>query len=118
MSDTTVLPRSGPVSELMPLADLMRDYRDGDEIGWQAEFDWLDSNRAGPIDLLTTSIQKVGIRSPILLGDDGRVWDGHHRIAVAHRLGLESVPVCRPEDFCGCDGVQSCPRCRLVNPHP
>ncbi len=28
-----------------------------------------------------------------LLGDDGRVWDGHHRIAVALSLQLDRVPV-------------------------
>lgn len=29
----------------------------------------------------------------ILLGHDGRVWDGHHRIVAARRLGIESLPV-------------------------
>lgn len=28
------------------------------------------------------------ISEPVLLGDDGRVWDGHHRIIIAARLGL------------------------------
>jgi hypothetical protein len=78
---------------LMPLADLLRDYRDGDEHGWQTEFDWLWSNDGGRMDMLTSSIQRDGIRVPILLGNDGRVWDGHHRIAAADRLGLGSVPV-------------------------
>lgn len=45
------------------------------------------------LDELATSIQAEGIREPVLLGNDGRVWDGHHRIVVAMRLGIESVPV-------------------------
>lgn len=31
--------------------------------------------------------------APILLGSDGRVWDGHHRICIALALGLEYVMV-------------------------
>lgn len=31
--------------------------------------------------------------SPILLGDDGRVWDGHHRIIIARALGYSFVEV-------------------------
>jgi hypothetical protein len=36
---------------------------------------------------------------PILLGNDGRVWDGHHRICAALTLGLQTVrvDVVRPE---------------------
>lgn len=30
---------------------------------------------------------------PILLGNDGRVWDGHHRIVAAIALGIETVQV-------------------------
>lgn len=77
----------------MRLSDLLRDYADGDGIGWMAEFDWLDDNHGSRLDMLTTSVQETGIREPILLGDDGRVWDGHHRIAVARRLGMDVVPV-------------------------
>lgn len=28
-----------------------------------------------------------------LLGDDGRVWDGHHRIVAARSLGWRWLPV-------------------------
>ena len=42
---------------------------------------------------LLERIRDEGIREPILLGTDGRVWDGHHRIVVAMHLGLDSVPV-------------------------
>lgn len=41
---------------------------------------------------LEADIALNGIRHPVLLGDDGRVWDGHHRIAAAMRLRCP-VPV-------------------------
>lgn len=31
--------------------------------------------------------------NPITLGDDGRVWDGHHRILAAARLMWPDLPV-------------------------
>lgn len=33
------------------------------------------------------------IEQPICLGTDGRIWDGHHRIVAAIRLGFTSLPV-------------------------
>lgn len=33
------------------------------------------------------------IDQPILLGSDGRIWDGHHRITAARRLGFDAIPV-------------------------
>lgn len=38
-------------------------------------------------------ISEHGITQGVLLGNDGRVWDGHHRIVAARRLGIESVPL-------------------------
>lgn len=29
----------------------------------------------------------------VCLGTDGRVWDGHHRIVAARRLGIERIPL-------------------------
>lgn len=76
----------------MPLALLLANFKDGDELGWTVEFDRLWSQDRS-MDMLATSIQETGIREPIQLGYDGRVWDGHHRLAVADRLGFETVPV-------------------------
>lgn len=42
---------------------------------------------------LIEDIKERGIQTPILLGTDGRVWDGHHRVIAAMILGLENVPV-------------------------
>lgn len=36
------------------------------------------------------------VPQPVLLGPDGRVWDGHHRIVAARRLGFAWVPLEEP----------------------
>ena len=33
------------------------------------------------------------VYEPIMLGSDGRIWDGHHRIVAAVRLGFDRLPV-------------------------
>lgn len=44
--------------------------------------------------MLEDEIRKSGrIDSPVLLGNDGRIWDGHHRIVAARRLGIADIPV-------------------------
>lgn len=80
----------------LPLGTVLAGWRDGDEHGWDTEFDLLWSTHQGHLDMLTTSIQESGIREPILLGTDGRVWDGHHRLCVASTLALHTVPVTFP----------------------
>lgn len=78
---------------IVQLDALLKVVRDGDEQGWPAAFDRLWAEHTARMDMLTTSIQETGIRMPILIGSDGRVWDGHHRLASAHRLGFALVPV-------------------------
>ena len=61
------------------------------EWSWQDEYENLIDR---PVtQRLLAEVREDGIREPILLGTDGRVWDGHHRITVAMHLGLDSVPV-------------------------
>lgn len=81
------------MSHTVPLDSLLAVVRDGDEHGWRVEFDLLWETQQGYMDLLATSIQETGMHTPILIGSDGRVWDGHHRLAVAHKLGLAEVPI-------------------------
>lgn len=33
------------------------------------------------------------VEQPVCLGPDGRVWDGHHRIVAARRLGFYTIPI-------------------------
>jgi hypothetical protein len=40
---------------------------------------------------LLFSVRLLGILAPALMGDDGRVWGGHHRIVAGHLTG-ELVP--------------------------
>lgn len=61
------------------------------EWSWEEEYNKL-INRDRTKQLIE-SIRAEGIRVPILLGDDGRVWDGHHRITAATLLGIHEVPV-------------------------
>lgn len=68
-------------------------YWDGDEMGWPAEFAWLDLHQDQALWTLAVDIRERGIQTPIRLGNDGRVWDGHHRLRVAVLLGLDEVPV-------------------------
>lgn len=69
------------------LAALLNIYQVGSgEWSWEEEHKKL-INRPVTIQLIE-AIRAEGIREPILLGNDGRVWDGHHRITVARHLGI------------------------------
>lgn len=61
------------------------------EWSWQDEYRQLIDRTV--TQRLLADVREVGIKEPILLGTDGRVWDGHHRITVAMHLGIDSVPV-------------------------
>lgn len=78
---------------MMPTDAVLRDYRDGDELGWYTEFENLHRYHKARLDEIAMSACTEGIRVPILLGNDGRVWDGHHRLCVADGMGIEYVPV-------------------------
>lgn len=80
-------------SEHMELEVLMTTVRDGDQVGWDIEFEDLREHHAPKIRALTLNVLQNGIREPLLIGDDGRLWDGHHRLYVAHAMGFTHVPV-------------------------
>ncbi|MBY4381896.1 hypothetical protein HQO24_10605 [Rhodococcus fascians] len=74
---------------------IMRDVEVGSrEHSWADELRemWTEPHRSVTLDILDSVLQ-VGIREPLMIGDDGRLWDGHHRLAVAVALGLTSIPV-------------------------
>jgi len=75
------------------LSDILTNYSDGDGIGWPAEFAWLRTFDAERIADLTVDVAEHGFKEPITLGSDGRVWDGHHRLCVAHALRWGAIPV-------------------------
>lgn len=81
------------MSRDVPLRAVLDVFQDGDRTGWNDEFNRLWREQPDYMAELTEKIRKNGITLPILLGTDGRVWDGHHRLAVAQRLRYATVPV-------------------------
>lgn len=77
----------------MLVAELLARYRDGDEHGWGVEFAWLREHHADRLAELRAEIREHGIREPVLLGDDDRVWDGHHRLCIAVDESITEVPI-------------------------
>ena len=80
------------MTEFRSIETVLAEWRDGNECGWDEEFEWLEQNHADKLETLMADIEANGIREPILLGNDGCVWDGHHRLYCAHILGIRMVP--------------------------
>lgn len=73
---------------------VLRNYLPGESDTWDEE--WRDiRNWSTPEewDRLIQDLDENGIEIPILLGGDGRVWDGHHRLWWAMTHDYELVPV-------------------------
>lgn len=93
-------------TRLVPLDALLAGYRPG---SYPAPWGWDDEERSllGHVcaccgqpghyqQALEAHIAANGLTQGVCLGTDGRVWDGHHRIVAARRLGLAYVPVEEP----------------------
>ena len=81
------------------VADVLAQYGPGDSgdqliyrWGWREEFAQLWIDDATHMHNLLVDIKRHGIREPILLGNDGRLWDGHHRLAIAVALVHDTIP--------------------------
>jgi hypothetical protein len=85
------------VCEYRSIETILTEWRDGNETGWDEEFEWLEENHVDKLTALLEDIKQNGIREPILLGTDGRVWDGHHRIYCASILGIRMIPTERAD---------------------
>lgn len=87
------------MSDLLTVDYILDNFTPGEETNtWAEEFRWIidfDNNHTGA---LLIDIEKHGIKVPVLLGTDGRVWNGHHRLLVARVLGMDEVPVTHAED--------------------
>lgn len=82
--------------EVWPLARVLSEVRCG-SADWSWEEEWADLDRrhaqTGYLDTLEAQIRERGITMPVLVGSDGRLWDGHHRLRIAVRAGIPYVPV-------------------------
>lgn len=85
---------SGGGAELMTAEHLMEIVRDGDNRGWPSELRWLWTVDRDKTLALMDRVVSEGFLTPVQIGDDGRLWDGHHRVAVAAALGI-LLPVVR-----------------------
>ena len=65
----------------LTVSQIMKDYRPGSrDWSWDDEF---------------AEIDRRILSRPVLLGTDGRVWDGHHRIRLAAAIGEDVVLLVR-----------------------
>jgi hypothetical protein len=75
-------------------ADIIRiDHTDQPPQPQDPESDTSWRSIPSPLADLIAAIAVNGVATPLLLGDDGRVWDGHHRLLVARLLGIETLTV-------------------------
>ena len=83
--------------------DLVRDYRPGsrgDEWTWADELRDLYAREPARMAWFEDRLRHrdfAAFDKPILLGDDGRVWDGHHRVVAAIAQRLHRLPVTHSE---------------------
>lgn len=78
----------------MTAQEVMDTAVSGDANPWRVELECLWMHDRFTVLNVLDSVVAEGFRTPILIGPDGRLWDGHHRLAVALALGI-SVPVRR-----------------------
>lgn len=85
-----------PQAVVWPLSRVLAEVAVGSR-DWTWEEEWADLDQrhaaTGYLDTLEQQIRENGITMPVLIGSDGRLWDGHHRLRIASRLGIEYVPV-------------------------
>ncbi|MCW2092487.1 UNVERIFIED_ORG: hypothetical protein M2328_005767 [Rhodococcus erythropolis] len=84
---------SEPSSYLYHPRNIIDEVQTGDGLTWAEEFQFLWQYRWVRLIDLMQSVRENGIREPIVIGDDGRLWDGHHRMAVAIALQLGPIEV-------------------------
>lgn len=83
----------------MGLDDIIARWRPGSQgDDWSWAHEWACMMVDPKTSAIWEMVEREGIGfadafHPILLGNDGRVWDGHHRICIALQRGIESVMV-------------------------
>lgn len=76
------------------LVEVLANYEPGSQDwSWRSEFRWLEENHRTQLQELMWSMRQFGQKTPIDLGPDCRIWDGHHRLWAAVQLGWDEVDV-------------------------
>lgn len=97
--ETDLLRRAAarPVLISKSLAQIVTFWRPGShEWSWAEEYADLMGPRRDVTDRVYARVDSEGIDfadeyAPVLLGSDGRVWDGHHRICIAIQRDIHSL---------------------------
>lgn len=85
--------------ERKPVAQIIAFWRPGShEWSWAEEYTDLMGRHAYTTGRIRDRVKEEGIgfidhAAPVLLGTDGRVWDGHHRICIAIEQGITEMAV-------------------------
>lgn len=85
--------------EHKPLAQIITFWRPGShEWSWADEYADLMGRHAYTTDRIRDRVKEEGAgfidhAAPVMLGNDGRVWDGHHRICIAIEQGIPELAV-------------------------
>lgn len=106
--------------QVWPLQRVLTQVQCGSQ-DWTWDEEWADLDRrhaeTGYLDKLEQQIRQNGITMPVLVGSDGRLWDGHHRLRIAVRLGIDYVPVeVTPPAHIG-GNADDCPACQAQGLH-
>lgn len=92
-----------PVLTRKPVSQIITFWRPGSyEWSWADEYGDLmggDNMQAVKAQVSDTGIHFADHREPIILGNDGRVWDGHHRICIAIQYGIPHLMVNESEEL-------------------
>lgn len=85
----------------MKLAELLATVKPGSrDWSWQQEAINIIHYDAIHMALLIESIQVYGQQRPVVIGSDGRLWDGHHRVVAHILLMREDIDVTYDTEEC------------------
>lgn len=85
----------------VPLATFLAWTEPGDDDwSWRSQFKWLEKNHLQELMELRQNLAMRGQKFPIYVGEDGRLWNGHHRVWCAVDLGWPSIKVDVPCENC------------------
>lgn len=91
------MPDPAPALIYMPVAQIVTFWRPGSyDWTWVDEYDNVMQHPQTPMIRRRMFAEGAGFidhAAPVMLGSDGRVWDGHHRICLAIQLGIPSLAV-------------------------